>query len=52
MLRVASLIAGLTLISKLLGLVRDLVIAHYFGTSTYSDAFNLAYLFTGNIFIK
>lgn len=51
MLRVASLIAGLTLISKLLGLVRDLVIAHYFGTSTYSDAFNLAYLFTGNIFI-
>lgn len=51
MLRVASLIAGLTLVSKLLGLMRDLVIAHYFGTSTYSDAFNLAYLFTGNIFI-
>ena len=51
MLRVASLNAGLTLVSKLLGLVRDLVIAHYFGTSSYSDAFNLAYLFTGNIFI-
>ncbi len=51
MLKVISLVASLTFISKILGLVRDLVIAHYFGTSVYSDAFNLAYLFTGNIFI-
>lgn len=51
MLKVISLVASLTFISKILGLVRDLVIAHYFGTSIYSDAFNLAYLFTGNIFI-
>ena len=51
MLRVIGLVASLTFISKILGLIRDLVIAHYFGTSVYSDAFNLAYLFTGNIFI-
>lgn len=51
MIKVISLVASLTFISKILGLIRDLVIAHYFGTSVYSDAFNLAYLFTGNIFI-
>lgn len=51
MLKVVSLIASLTVISKILGLIRDLVIAHYFGTSMMADAFNLAYLFTGNVFI-
>ncbi|MDD9897387.1 MAG: murein biosynthesis integral membrane protein MurJ [Candidatus Melainabacteria bacterium] len=51
MFRVASLVAGLTVLSKVLGLVRDLVIANYFGTSMMADAFNLAYLFTGNFFI-
>lgn len=51
MLKVVSLIASLTVISKILGLARDLVIAHYFGTSMMADAFNLAYLFTGNVFI-
>ena len=51
MLKVVSLVAGLTIVSKILGLIRDLVIAHYFGTSMMADAFNLAYLFTGNIFI-
>lgn len=51
MLRVASLVAVLTVLSKILGLARDLVIAHYFGTSVVSDAFNMAYLFTGNFFI-
>lgn len=51
MYKVATLVAVLTVLSKLLGLVRDLVIANYFGTSMMADAFNLAYLFTGNFFI-
>jgi len=34
-----------------LGLARDLIIAHYFGTSMMADAFNLAYQFTGNFFV-
>lgn len=51
MLKVAGLVGFLTIISKLLGLARDLVIANYFGTSIESDAFNMAYLFTGNLFI-
>jgi putative peptidoglycan lipid II flippase len=38
-------------VSKILGLIRDLIIANYFGTSMQADAFNLAYLFTGNFFI-
>lgn len=51
MFQVASLVAVLTILSKILGLTRDLVIAHYFGTSMEADAFNLAYLLTGNFFI-
>ena len=51
MYRVASFVAFLTIISKILGLARDLVIAQYFGTSMQADAFNMAYLFTGNFFI-
>lgn len=51
MYKVASLVAVLTIISKVLGLARDLVIAHFYGTSMEADAFNMAYLFTGNFFI-
>ena len=51
MFKIATLVAILTVLSKLLGLARDLVIANYFGTSMMADAFNLAYLFTGNFFI-
>jgi putative peptidoglycan lipid II flippase len=51
MFKVAGLVAILTILSKILGLGRDLVIAHYFGTSMEADAFNLAYLLTGNFFI-
>jgi putative peptidoglycan lipid II flippase len=51
MFKVASLVAILTVVSKILGLARDLVIAHYFGTSMEADAFNIAYLLTGNFFI-
>ncbi len=45
--KTSSLIA----LSKVLGFVRDLILAAYFGTSRAADAFNFAYLFTGNIFI-
>lgn len=51
MFKVVGFVAFLTIISKFLGLGRDLVIANYFGTSIISDAFNMAYLFTGNLFI-
>lgn len=51
MFKVAGLVGILTIISKVLGLARDLVIANYFGTSMMADAFNMAYLFTGNFFI-
>lgn len=51
MFKVAGLVAILTVFSKILGLGRDLVIAHYFGTSMEADAFNIAYLLTGNFFI-
>ena len=51
MYRVASLVAVLTVVSKILGLLRDLIVAHYFGTSMQADAYNMAYLFTGNFFI-
>lgn len=51
MYKVAGLVGILTVLSKVLGLARDLVIANYFGTSVMADAFNMAYLFTGNFFI-
>ncbi len=51
MLKIASLVASLTIISKILGLARDLIVANYFGTSVMADAYNMAYLFTGNFFI-
>ena len=51
MFRVAGLVGVLIIVSKIFGLIRDLVIANYFGTSMTADAFNMAYLFTGNFFI-
>lgn len=51
MLRIASFIAALTIVSKILGLIRDLMIAYFFGTSMQADAFNMAYLLTGNFFV-
>lgn len=49
--KTASLVGVLTVLSKILGLGRDLVIAHFYGTGMEADSFNLAYLFTGNFFI-
>lgn len=47
LLKTSSLIG----LSKVFGFLRDVVIAAYFGTSKAADAFNFAYLFTGNLFI-
>ncbi len=41
--RDASLVAGVMVLSSLLGLVRDLVIAALFGASSSSDAFFVAW---------
>jgi len=38
-------------LSKVFGFLRDVLVAAFFGTSSSADAFNFAYLFTGNIFI-
>jgi putative peptidoglycan lipid II flippase len=46
-----SIVAILTVLSKVIGLVRDIVVAHAYGTGIVADAYNYAYLFTGNILI-
>lgn len=46
-----SVVAILTVLSKVVGLVRDIVVAHAYGTGIVADAYNYAYLFTGNILI-
>ncbi len=46
-----GLVAVLTVLSKIIGLVRDIVVAHAYGTGIVADAYNYAYLFTGNILI-
>ncbi|MFH1314633.1 MAG: murein biosynthesis integral membrane protein MurJ [Candidatus Eisenbacteria bacterium] len=42
--RSAGRISGATLISRILGLVRDSVFAAFFGTTYFGDAFNVAFL--------
>ncbi len=39
LLRSTSIVSGMTLLSRVLGLVRDIVIARYFGVSIATDAF-------------
>lgn len=46
-----SLVALLTLCAKVIGFVRDMVVAAFYGTGALADAYNTAYLFTGNILI-
>ncbi len=43
------IIAGMTLSFKLLGFVKQSVIAYYFGTTSETDAYNLAYTFVGTM---
>ena len=42
-LRAAWLIAAVTIVSKLIGFVRDIIIANYYGASLVSDAYYYAY---------
>jgi hypothetical protein len=46
-----GLVAILNLLSKALGLVRDIVVLQVFGTSLITDAYFYAYQFTGNILV-
>ncbi len=47
-LRAASLIAILSLLSKGVGLLRDMVFAYYCGLSVVTDAYNTAYMIPGS----
>lgn len=49
--RTFGVVAILTVFSKIAGLVRDMVVAGAYGTTVIADAYNFAYLFTGNILI-
>ena len=44
-LKAAWLIAVVTIISKLVGFLRDIIVANYYGASTVSDAYFYAYQF-------
>jgi putative peptidoglycan lipid II flippase len=46
-----SIVAILSVVSKVVGLLRDIVIASAYGTEFLADAYNYAYLFTGNILV-
>lgn len=46
-----GLVAFLTILSKVAGLIRDIVVLQAFGTNWLSDAYNFAYQLTGNILI-
>jgi putative peptidoglycan lipid II flippase len=41
--RSSSIVSGLTMLSRLLGFARDVVIAHYFGVGPATDAFLVAF---------
>jgi len=49
--KVFSLVALLTIAAKFAGLARDIVVLKEFGTSLTADAYNIAYILTGNILI-
>ena len=49
--KIAGFVGIVILFSKLFGFLRDLVIANVFGTSITADAYNFAYLLTGNALI-
>src|SRR5271156_4240073 len=46
-----SLVAFLSVVSKVIGLLRDIIVAAAYGTTILADAYNYAYLFTGNVLI-
>lgn len=46
-----GIVAVLTVLSKVAGLIRDVYVAAAYGLSPIADAYNFAYLFTGNVLI-
>ncbi len=49
--RTFGLVAVLTVLSKIAGLARDIVVAQAYGTGVIADAYNYAYMLTGNVLI-
>lgn len=49
--KIFGLVAILTILSKLAGLARDIVVLQYFGTSYINDAYNYALMLTGFILV-
>ena len=49
--KIAGFVGIITILSKFFGLLRDLVIAKVYGTTITADAYNFAYLLTGNALI-
>lgn len=49
--KIFGLVAVLTVLSKFAGLARDIIVLQAFGTSMVADAYNYAYVLTGNILI-
>ncbi len=39
----ASIVSGATLLSRIFGFIRDIVIASFFGATLYADAFFVAF---------
>ena len=49
--KIVGFVGIITIVSKIFGLFRDLVIAKVYGTTITADAYNFAYLLTGNALI-
>ena len=49
--KVFSLVAVLTFLSKFIGLARDIIVLQAYGAGVIMDAYNYAYLLTGNVLI-
>ena len=49
--KIAGFVGVITIISKIFGFIRDLIVAKVYGTTIVADAYNFAYLLTGNALI-
>lgn len=43
LLKTMATISGMTMLSRITGMLRDMLIAHAFGATAYSDAYNIAF---------
>lgn len=50
MKRIASLVISLTILSKVLGFFREIILSYYYGASSISDAFLISLTIPGTIF--